>query len=103
MNKELVRATLTKLLEVPINDSMPNRSGVCLELGIAAVIKSGVDISEMKRRVLIGLAEQTEEYQWCCGNCVVIYKNNRCDCNLGIMTHNRRQFVQTLLGELSND
>jgi hypothetical protein len=103
MNKELVRITLTKLLEVPINDPMPNGSGVCLELGMVALLEAGVNISNVHRWRQIELAEDTQEYEWCYDHCLDIHGMSMCDNYLGTMTEKRKQFVRTLLGELTND
>lgn len=103
INKELVRQTLTKLLELEIGSSMPHKSGVCLELGIASLCQHPETMDGLTPTQIVHKAEETPEYEWCYEECFILTNTSIIDDDLGYMTKRRHEFVLYLLGKLDND
>lgn len=100
INKELVRQTLTKLLELDIGSRMPHHSGVCLELGLASLLQHPETLDGLTSTQIVHKAEETPEYDWCYEQCFKMTNMSIIDDDLGTMTKKRHEFVLYLLGEL---
>lgn len=100
INKELVRQTLTKLLQLEIGSRMPHNSGVCLELGLASLLQHPKTIGGLTSYQIVPKAERTPEYKWCYDKCFEWVNMSIIDYDLGTMTKKRHEFVLHLLGKI---
>ena len=98
MNKQLVRQVLLDLLQIPIGHRLPNRSGICLELGLAAKAWH-----RYRGQCITSLASDTAEYIWCYNECKRVHHSSICDLDLGTMTEKRHQFCIHLLEKINKE
>lgn len=102
IDKELVRRTLNKLLELPIDSKMPHGSGVCMELGVASIEQCPEKMKGLGAIQLLDMIQETPEYKWCHNKCFNLTGRDTIH-YIGIMSSKRKGFIMYLLQELDND